>query len=65
MTQEQKQKIFDCIVMLKGSASANILNLPDDEILNILEDAASVAAVAAYYNIDTIEKLQKTIKDNY
>ena len=61
MTQEQKQLIFDCIVMLKGSANQSIMKLTDDEILKILEDSASDSAIAAYKYNDEIERLNNII----
>lgn len=66
MTQEQKQLIFDCIVMLNGSAPQSILKLSDDEILKILENSASDAAIAAYKYNDEIDRLTNIVKNlNY
>ena len=66
MTQKQKQLIFDCIVMLNGSAHQSILKLSDSEILKILENSASDAAISAYKYTDELDRINNIVKNlNY
>lgn len=65
MTQKQKERLFFCLVMLKGIANPDIQYKPSAEILDILENEIGSTMQTFWQLVDENEKLKNHIKDIY
>jgi regulator of RNase E activity RraB len=58
MTQEQRQIIFNCIVITKCGANQDILNLNDEQLLNELIDSCQGLHDNYWQSFDEINNLK-------
>jgi hypothetical protein len=65
MTNEQKETIFNCLLMLKGALNTEVMNLENNEILEMLEKEVSTTMESFWNLVDENKKLKETIKDIY
>jgi TusA-related sulfurtransferase len=61
MTQEQKEKLFFCLVILKGSANNEMKKMPDSEILEILENEIASTMEIFWNLVEENKKLKNLI----
>jgi hypothetical protein len=59
MKPEQKEIIFNCILMIKGALNNNVMNLEDSEILEMLEKNVSSTMIEFWDLIDENKKLKE------
>ena len=65
MKQEQKQTLFDCIVILKGSASTDIMKLPDNDIIKMLEKECADTMGMFWDLVHENKKLKEKLNVSY
>jgi regulator of RNase E activity RraB len=58
MTQEQRQIIFNCIVITKCGANQDILNLNDEQLLNELIDSCQGLHDNYWQSFDELNNLK-------
>lgn len=63
--QEQKEILFNCLVIIKGSANSDLINLTIEELLKMLE-AECCDTMDIFWNlVDENKKLKQAIQDNF
>jgi hypothetical protein len=63
--QEQKELLFNCLVMLKGSAETNLIDLPVEKLLDILETECASTMDIFWNLVDENKKLKEIINNNF
>ena len=63
--QEQKEILFNCLVIIKGGASNELINLPIEKLLKMLE-AECCDTMDSFWNlVDENKKLKEIINNNF